>query len=59
MKPDYGQYVLLDNGFTVKYSCESGYTLSGVNERHCGANSTGWSGADPNCGKIYNINLEI
>ena len=49
---DFGQYVLSDNGITVKYSCFSGYTLSGASERRCGANSTGWSGSDPVCGMI-------
>ena len=52
MKPVNGQNVLSGDGFTVKYSCENGYTLSGVNERQCGANGTGWSGSDPNCGMM-------
>ena len=42
---------VVSDGVTATYTCSLNYTLNGDSPRACGADGSGWSGADPTCGK--------
>ena len=39
----------LTNSTTVKYTCDTGYRLSGASTRFCTANNREWTGSVPQC----------
>ena len=45
--------VLVDSGHAAQYTCDLGFTLDGVSERHCGTDGSGWSDSDPVCGTVF------
>ena len=48
--PDHGN--VNADGSTASYTCDLGYTISGVTSRTCSSAGTGWSETDPTCSII-------
>ena len=49
--PGNGSYLISDDGLTLIYSCNVGFTMSGSAIRSCDTEGSGWSGQAPICGK--------
>ncbi|XP_060586067.1 sushi, von Willebrand factor type A, EGF and pentraxin domain-containing protein 1-like [Ruditapes philippinarum] len=41
--------LVTDDGSTATYTCNQGFSLSGLSTRICNTDGTGWGGADPTC----------
>ncbi|KAH3843096.1 hypothetical protein DPMN_116603, partial [Dreissena polymorpha] len=50
-----GQFVVADDGLSVNYSCQAGYSMVGTANVVCDANGTGWKTTFPNCTNCVNL----
>ncbi|XP_053399292.1 CUB and sushi domain-containing protein 3-like [Mercenaria mercenaria] len=44
-----GLYTISNDGMTIMYECNLGYSMDGTNTRVCGSNGNGWSLQTPTC----------
>ena len=50
---------MVANGSVAVYTCELGYTISGVTSRTCKSDGTGWSESDPTCCKFWGRTMNL
>lgn len=58
LTPTNGKITVSDDGTTISYSCNSGYSLEGVSARKCQTDGSGWDESDPTCSK-YTVTTSI
>ena len=46
------------DGKTANYTCDSGFTMSGIKTRYCASDGRGWNESAPTCSK-YRMLKEI
>ena len=46
-----GVRVVSNDGFQANYTCNLGYSLKGLQTRHCLLATSEWENVDPECGK--------
>ena len=51
--PDNGSLAVSNNGYTVTYSCNVGYSLNGDVTRTCQGSGQSWNGSPPSCGLTF------
>ena len=54
-----GKVIVSSDGTVANYSCAFGYSLSGLSERKCLPDGSGWEGEEPSCcelGFFYYVN---
>ena len=50
-----GKITVSDDGMTVQYGCEVGFTLRGTETQHCQSGGAGWDESSPSCSKLYEL----
>ena len=50
-----GVRVVSNDGFQANYTCNLGYSLKGLQTRHCLLATSEWEDVDPECGKNFNF----
>ncbi|KAL4229790.1 hypothetical protein ACF0H5_010181 [Mactra antiquata] len=53
--PELGNGNIQENGDSVTYTCNIGYSLNGPTQRTCNTDGTGWDGSDPSCSECQSI----
>ena len=49
--PANGHIKISEDGMTINYTCNTGYSLNGVGTRLCQTDGLGWNELDPTCRK--------
>ncbi|XP_052791551.1 LOW QUALITY PROTEIN: uncharacterized protein LOC128225682 [Mya arenaria] len=52
-----GETIISADGLTARYSCQSGYSLSGPTTRVCQSDGTAWTDEDPFCVQCEELHL--